>query len=76
MISKGLDFPNVTLVGIFNADGPLHRTDYRSVETTFDLIVQASGRSGRSSNPVRCVQSYDINHYGIRLAVRQDYITF
>ncbi|MDI9540342.1 MAG: primosomal protein N' [Bacillota bacterium] len=77
MISKGLDFPNVTLVGIFNADGPLHRTDYRSVETTFDLIVQASGRSGRSSNPGEVyVQSYDINHYGIRLAVRQDYITF
>ncbi len=77
MISKGLDFPNVTLVGIFNADGPLHRTDYRSVETTFDLIVQASGRSGRSANPGEVyVQAYDINHYGIRLAVRQDYITF
>lgn len=77
MISKGLDFPNVTLVGIFNADGPLHRTDYRSVETTFDLIVQASGRSGRSKNPGEVyVQAYDINHYGIRLAVRQDYITF
>ncbi len=77
MISKGLDFPNVTLVGIFNADGPLHRTDYRSVETTFDLIVQASGRSGRSSNPGEVyVQAYDINHYGIRLAVKQDYITF
>ncbi|MGI6607958.1 MAG: replication restart helicase PriA [Erysipelotrichaceae bacterium] len=77
MISKGLDFPNVTLVGIFNADGPLYRTDYRSVETTFDLIVQASGRSGRSNNPGEVyVQAYDINHYGIRLAVRQDYITF
>ena len=77
MISKGLDFPNVTLVGIFNADGPLHRTDYRSVETTFNLIVQASGRSGRSDNPGEVyVQAYDINHYGIRLAVKQDYITF
>ncbi|HPW52851.1 MAG TPA: primosomal protein N' [Erysipelotrichaceae bacterium] len=77
MISKGLDFPNVTLVGIFNADGPLQRTDYRSVETTFDLIVQASGRSGRSVNPGEVyVQAYDISHYGIRLAVKQDYITF
>ncbi len=77
MISKGLDFPNVTLVGIFNADGPLARNDYRSVETTFDLIVQASGRSGRSSSAGEVyVQAYDTNHYGIRLAVKQDYITF
>ncbi len=77
MISKGLDFPNVTLVGIFNADGPLARNDYRSVENTFDLIVQASGRSGRSEKPGEVfVQAYDTNHYGIRLAVKQDYITF
>ncbi|MBO4218802.1 MAG: primosomal protein N' [Erysipelotrichaceae bacterium] len=77
MIAKGLDFPEVTLVGIFNADGPLNRTDYRSVEMTFDLIVQASGRSGRSENEGEVyVQAYDINHYGIRLAVRQNYIAF
>ena len=77
MISKGLDFPNVTLVGIFNADSPLARNDYRSVETTFDLIVQASGRSGRSDQTGEVyVQSYDTTHYGIRLAVKQDYITF
>ncbi|MDO4378333.1 MAG: primosomal protein N' [Erysipelotrichia bacterium] len=77
MISKGLDFPNVTLVGIFNADSPLARNDYRSVETTFDLIVQASGRSGRSDQSGEVyVQSYDTIHYGIRLAVKQDYITF
>ena len=47
MIAKGLDFADVTLVGIFNADALLGRTDYRSVEVTFDLLVQASGRSGR-----------------------------
>lgn len=77
MIAKGLDFPNVTLVGIFNADGPLARNDYRSVETTFDLIVQASGRSGRSKQAGEVyVQAYDTTHYGIRLAVKQDYITF
>ena len=77
MIAKGLDFPNVTLVGIFNADGPLARNDYRSVETTFDLIVQASGRSGRSDKQGEVfIQAYDVNHYGIRLAVKQDYIAF
>ncbi len=77
MIAKGLDFPDVTLVGVFNADGPLNRMDYRSVEMTFDLIVQASGRSGRSEQPGEVyVQAYDINHYGIRLAVKQNYIAF
>ena len=77
MIAKGLDYPDVTLVGIFNADALLGRTDYRSVEVTFDLIVQASGRSGRgySSGEVY-VQSGDVGHYGIRLAVKQDYISF
>ncbi len=77
MISKGLDFPDVTLVGIFNADGPLARSDYRSVETTFDLIVQASGRSGRSKDEGEVfIQAYDTDHYGIQLAARQDYIGF
>jgi primosomal protein N' (replication factor Y) len=77
MIAKGLDFPDVTLVGVFNADGPLNRMDYRSVETTFDLIVQASGRSGRSEEAGEVyVQAYDITHYGIRLAVKQNYIAF
>ena len=77
MIAKGLDYPNVTLVGIFNADALLGRTDYRSVEVTFDLIVQASGRSGRGHSAGEVfVQAYDCHHYGIRLAVRQDYVSF
>ena len=77
MIAKGLDFPKVTLVGVFNADGPLNRTDYRSVEMTFDLIVQASGRSGRAQKSGEVyVQAYDVNHYAIRLAVMQNYIAF
>ncbi|MBQ6654047.1 MAG: primosomal protein N' [Erysipelotrichaceae bacterium] len=77
MIAKGLDFPDVTLVGVFNADGPLNRMDYRSVEMTFDLIVQASGRSGRKETEGEVyVQAYDVSHYGIRLAVRQNYIAF
>jgi len=77
MIAKGLDYPDVTLVGILNADALLQRVDYRSVQTTFELIVQASGRSGRGKESGQVlVQSYDIDHYGIRLAVKQDYITF
>jgi primosomal protein N' (replication factor Y) len=77
MIAKGLDYPNVTLVGVFNADAMLGHTDYRSVEVTFDLIVQASGRSGRGAHPGEVyVQAYDCGHYGIRLAVKQDYRGF
>ncbi|MBR0474360.1 MAG: primosomal protein N' [Erysipelotrichaceae bacterium] len=77
MIAKGLDYPNVTLVGIFNADALLGRTDYRSVEVTFDLIVQASGRSGRGYDSGEVyVQAYDCKHYGIKMAVNQDYISF
>ena len=77
MIAKGLDYPDVTLVGIFNSDALLGRTDYRSVEVTFDLIVQASGRSGRGKDAGEVyVQAYDSSHYGIRLAVKQDYISF
>ena len=48
MISNGLDYPLVSLVGILNGDAGLSRNDYRSQELTFDLLVQASGRSGRS----------------------------
>lgn len=77
MIAKGLDYPDVTLVGIFNADALLGRMDYRSVEVTFDLIVQASGRSGRGQEAGEVyVQAYDCGHYGIRHAIRQDYISF
>ncbi|MCF0111626.1 MAG: primosomal protein N' [Erysipelotrichaceae bacterium] len=77
MIAKGLDFPNVTVVGILNADAALHRADYRCVEMTFDLLVQASGRSGRGVQDGKViVQAYDPNHYAIQLAVKQDYETF
>ena len=77
MIAKGLDFADVTLVGIFNADALLGRTDYRSVEVTFDLLVQASGRSGRGQKAGEVfVQAYDTSHYCMRLAVRQDYMAF
>lgn len=77
MISKGLDFENVTLVGIINGDALLNRSDYRSVELTFDLLVQASGRSGRGVKPGEVlIQVYDSNHYAIQCAQKQDYRTF
>ena len=77
MIAKGLDYPDVTLVGIFNADALLARMDYRCVEVTFDLIVQASGRSGRGKRKGEVfVQAYNCSHYGIQLAVKQDYVNF
>ncbi|MDL2276435.1 primosomal protein N' [Breznakia sp. OttesenSCG-928-G09] len=77
MIAKGLDFENVTLVGILNGDAMLSRNDYRSVELTFDLLVQASGRSGRGSKDGEVmIQVYDPDHYAIQCAKEQDYKTF
>ncbi len=77
MIAKGLDFPNVTLVGVVAADLSLHVPDYRSVERTFQLITQVAGRAGRADYPGRVVlQTYDPDHYGIRLSAQQDYRAF
>ena len=77
MIAKGLDFPNVTLVGVVAADMSLNLPDYRSVERTFQLITQVAGRAGRADNPGRVVvQTYDPDHYAIRLAAAQDYRAF
>ncbi len=77
MIAKGLDYPDVTLVGIINGDEGLARTDYRSCEITFDLLMQAAGRSGRSSTPGEVVfQVFDPDHYAVQCAARQDYDTF
>lgn len=77
MIAKGLDFPNVTLVGVVAADMSLNLPDYRSVERTFQLITQVAGRAGRAEYPGRViVQTYDPDHYGIRLSARQDYAAF
>ncbi|MBQ1321592.1 MAG: primosomal protein N' [Solobacterium sp.] len=77
MIAKGLDYPDVTLVGIINGDEGLSRTDYRSCETTFDLLMQASGRSGRSEDAGRVVlQVYDPDHYAVQCAVQQNYESF
>jgi len=77
MIAKGLDFPNVTLVGVVAADMTLNLPDYRSTERTFQLLTQVAGRAGRADKPGRViVQTYDPDHYGVRLAAAQDYRAF
>jgi len=77
MIAKGLDFPNVSLVGVVAADLSLNLPDFRSVERTFQLITQVAGRAGRADVPGRVVvQTYDPDHYGIRMAADQDYRAF
>ena len=77
MIAKGLDYPDVTLVGVINGDDGLGRLDYRSSEVTFDLLMQASGRSGRADREGEVVlQVYDPEHYAVQCAIRQDYRAF
>lgn len=77
MIAKGLDYPDVTLVGILNGDEGLSRTDYRSCEVTFDLLMQAAGRSGRADTKGEVVlQVFDPDHYAVVAAARQDYELF
>lgn len=73
MIAKGLDFPNATLVGIINADQGLHLPDFRSGERVFQLIYQASGRSGRHQKPGEVViQTYSPDNPVIRCAAELD----
>lgn len=77
MIAKGLDFPNVTLVGIIAADLSLNNGDYRSAETTFQLLSQVSGRSGRDKIKGNVfIQTYNPLHYSITFAKQNDYIGF
>ena len=77
MLSKGLDFDNVTLVGILSADMILNFPDFKSFETTFQLITQVSGRAGRSDKEGKVVlQTYDTDHYSIRRAINYDFEGF
>ena len=77
MIAKGLDFPLVTLVGVINADSSLNLPDFRSAETTFQLLSQVSGRAGRSDLAGEVVvQTYNPDHYSIRYAKCHDYLNF
>ncbi|MFB0525911.1 MAG: primosomal protein N', partial [bacterium] len=74
---KGWDFPDVTLVGIISADTALNLPDFRSAERTFSLITQVAGRSGRGPKGGEViVQTYNPDHYSIRLALKHDYRSF
>ncbi len=77
MVSKGLDFSDVTLVGVINGDATLNIPDFRSGERTFSLISQVSGRSGRAkSNGKVIIQCFNTNHYSIKYASLNDYTSF
>lgn len=77
MIAKGLDFPNVTLVGVLKTDNSLYAGDFRAYERTFSLITQVVGRSGRGGKRGRAlIQTFSPDHYVLNLAARQDYPAF
>lgn len=77
MVAKGLDFPQVTLVGVISADTALNLPDFRSAERTFNLLTQVAGRAGRRQLPGKVVvQTYAPHHYAIQAASRHDYAGF
>ncbi len=77
MISKGLDFPNVTLVAVINGDSSLNVPDFRSAERTFELLNQVAGRAGRGDKKGEVIiQGFNMNHYSIIAASRHDYESF
>ena len=77
MIGKGLDFPNVTLVGVLSVDKALYAGDFRSYERTFSLITQVVGRGGRGEKQGRAIlQTFMPEHYIMNLAAAQDYKGF
>jgi primosomal protein N' (replication factor Y) len=77
MIAKGLDFPNVTLVGVVNPDHALHMADFRAGERVFQLLTQVAGRAGRGAVPGEVlVQTYTPHHPAIQFARRMDFDGF
>jgi primosomal protein N' (replication factor Y) len=77
LVTRGLDLPGVTCVGVVDADLPLHFPDYRSAENTFALVAQAAGRAGRDGRPSRVVvQTSNPEHYSLQSAAAGDYEGF
>jgi primosomal protein N' (replication factor Y) len=77
MVAKGLDFANVTLVGVINADTALNMPDFRASERAFQLLMQVAGRAGRGEAPgAVMVQTFNPDHDSVRLAAQHDYMSF
>lgn len=76
MIAKGLDFKDVSFVGVLDGDGALNIPDFRSSERTFQLLLQVAGRAGRHQNGEVVIQTYNPQHYAIKNAANQDYEAF